>query len=290
MLAHNIKEILTLVPEAQELVKKADLEQDFPVDSADSAAASLLRVNYLTKVAGKPQDPEKVAYIEKAASLFGVKEKVDELVIKFNSMEKKASFSREEVQMEEALFEGDLGGFGFLSLDKAAEKAENMCAQYGDLVKSAEVKRYAGQAWLNKEAALKTLANRYYASKEQGYVKIARVVNDSIRENDFSAIRDLCKTVTSLDKKAGLDVVGFNFYKEALLTKESALASCMSVNLAGEQVPYEKIQRFGTDRIAATVGKDIAASMTGNPVEDKAVLESLPRDLQVMIKSLVKSV
>lgn len=274
------------------MVKKANLEEDFPVDSKDSAAASYLRINYLTKVAERQLDPEITAKITKAASLYGVKEELDQYLPRFNILEKKAAEAHAQygltLEQIEAGFEGDLAGFGFLGIEKAAAEARKIVADYGDQVKSAQVLKYAGKAYLNKEAAVLALANRYHATKEEAFVKVARLVVDQVRENDFDSIGELCSTVTTLDKKAGLDIIGFNFYREALLTKMSALCSSMSVNLAGTQVPFESIQKFGKDRIASTLGADIAKAMTGDPVADKGMLESLPRDLQVMLAGLCK--
>jgi len=292
LLAHSIKDILTLIPEVTDMVKKANLEEDFPVDSKDSAAASYLRINYLTKVAERQLDPEITAKITKAASLYGVKEELDQYLPRFNILEKKAAEAHAQygltLEQIEAGFEGDLAGFGFLGIEKAAAEARKIVADYGDQVKSAQVLKYAGKAYLNKEAAVLALANRYHATKEEAFVKVARLVVDQVRENDFDSIGELCSTVTTLDKKAGLDIIGFNFYREALLTKMSALCSSMSVNLAGTQVPFESIQKFGKDRIASTLGADIAKAMTGDPVADKGMLESLPRDLQVMLAGLCK--
>lgn len=293
MLAHNIKAILTLVPEATSMVKKANLEEDFPLDSKDSACASYLRVNYLTKVAERKLDLDLVAKIEKAAELYGVKDEVAQYLPRFNTIEKKASAAQEQYGLSirdiEAGFEGDLAGFGFLGIEKAASEARRIVEQYGDQVKSAEVLRYAGKAYLNKEAAVKTLANRFYASKEQEFVKLARAAAE-MKEDDFDSISGLCAQVTGLDKKAGLDIIGFNFYREALFTKKASLCSAMTINLAGTPVAWESIQKFGKDRIASTVGSDVASAMTGEPVADKAMLESLPRDVQLMIASLVKGV
>lgn len=292
MLAHNIKAILTLVPEARTMTKQASLEENFPYDSKDSVCASYLRVHYLTKIAEKSVDPVIAAKITKAAELYGVKDELDKFVPRFNNMEKKAAEAEAKYGLSindiEAGFEGDLGGFCFLGIEKTASTAREICEKFGDQVTSPEVLRYAGKGYLNKEAAVMALANRYHATKEPSFVKVARLVADSIKEDDFSAIGQLCETVTKLDKQAGLDIVGFNFYKEAILTKEAALMSVMKVRLAGQDVPWESIQKFGKDRISSTIGKDVADGMTGNPVNDKAVLESLPLDLQKMLASLTK--
>lgn len=285
MLAHNIKDILTIVPEALGLVKSASLEEEFPVNSKDSAIASFLRVEYLEKVACKPVDTATKELVKKAAHLYGVLDQATKLASKLSIIEKTASSKEETMMVKQAEFEGSIGGF--LSITKTAEAARALSDTYGEDITSDEVKRYSGRGFLNKEASLVTLANRYHATKDPSFVKVARIAS-TIKENDFDSIQALCDTVTSLDKKAGLDLIGFNFYKEALFTKEAQLVSSMYVNLAGENVPYEKILRFGKERIGATLGKDIAADFTESPVDNKAMLEALPRDLQVMLKSLVK--
>lgn len=298
MLAHNIKDILTIVPEAREFVKQANLEEDFPIDCKDSAAASYLRAHYLIKVAGKSVSEDVFALVKKAVDLYGVKDELDGMLVAFNTIEKSASEYSNSTQYGlslrdlEANFEGDLAGFGFLGIEKAASVASDMVERYGSEIQSEQVKRYAGQAWLNKQAAVTTLANRFHATKGKvpEYVKVARTIVDDVRENDYAAIRDICSTVTQLDKKAGLDIIGFNFYKEALITKQAAFEGALTVNLAGEEVPYTKVMAFGKDRIGAHMGADIAAEMGHDPVTNKAVLEALPRDLQIMLKTLLKNV
>jgi hypothetical protein len=295
MLAHDIKAILTIIPEALEMVKKANLEEEFPVDSKDSTVASYLRTHYLTKVAGKLISEDDYLRVKKAAYLWGVEEELEEFLPRFTSiaLEKVAQSNSSKygltVSQVEAGFEGDLAGFGFLNLEKIASQAEDIMSTYGDEVTSEDVRRYSGRTWLDKYAAVTTLGNRYHATKDQTFVKLAQLVVNDIKENDFDSIHDLCKTVAQLDKRAGLDIIGFNFYKEALLTKEAAFLGSLSVTLAGEPVPYEKIMRFGKDRISSTLGPDIGNSMTQDPVENKAMLESLPRDLQITLKSLLKS-
>lgn len=294
MLAHNLKAILTLVPEARSMVKQANLEEDFPYDSKDSVCASYLRLHYLTKVAERPVDPVIEAKIAKAASLHGVKEELDAYLPRFNTFEKKAAETEAKYGITlkeiEAGFEGDLSGFGFLGIEKTAEVASKIYEKFGEQVKSAEVLRYAGKAYLNKEAAVIALANRYSKTKEPAFVKLARVVVDSIKENDFDSVGQLCKAVTGLDKQAGLDILGFNFYKEALFEKKADYVGSMTVSLAGTPVAWEKIQKFGKERISNTLGADIASALTGEPSNDKAVLESLPLDLQKMLLSLTKGI
>lgn len=290
MLAHNIKEVLTVVPEAMAFVKKASLEQDFPTDSKDSVSASYLTAAYLTKSAGKVLDINLLNKLEKAASLYGVKEELDKFIPRFTVMTKVAS--REEnlalVKEAEAMFEGDL--CGFLDIEAAASKASALLEKYAFDVTSEEVRRYAGSAYLNKSAAIHSLANRYYATKEQepAFIKIAGLINTSIKEDDFRAISDVCKAVTSLDKRAGLDLIGFNFYKEALITKQAALDKVLTVKLNGQSIPYTKIASCGKETISSYLGSSV--KLTGDSMADKATLEGLPADQQAMLLNVLKNV
>lgn len=280
MLAYNIKEILELIPEALPMVKKASLEEEFPTGNKDSVCASYLRVQYLTKVAGKPVDVETMDKVAQAADLYGVKSELEKLASVF-----KASPLQED-PMEKVASEFEASLDTMLSVEKTASLATQLFKEGC----SEEVLRYSGRTWISKEAAVKALANRFYASKDENFVKLAKAVHGSLRENDFDSIQKLCQTVTGLDKKAGLDLVGFNFYKETLITKEAALRQGCTVTLAGESFPYEKIERFGKDRISSVVGKDVAAGFSGDIISNKYMLESLPRDLQLILKSSLKGV
>lgn len=295
MLAHNLKEILSIVPEALPLVKKANLEEEFPLDSADSSAASYLRLSYLTKVAGKHVDGDQANLIEKAARLYGVKDQLDKYLGRFVSMEKKAEASFDPLRLTakqaEINFESDLAGFGFLSIEKTASVASDIYETYGDEISSDKVLRYSGHAVLNKEAAVQSLSNRYAATKDAAFVKVAGLIVREVDATDFKTVSELCKTVTQLDKKAGLDIIGFDFYKEALVTKEAACSgSYFGVNVADEVFPYEKVEALGKGRIGAVLGKDIEDALTDSPINNKVVIESLPRDLQIILKSLLKAV
>ena len=134
------------------------------------------------------------------------------------------------------------------------------------------------------------MANRFLATKDEGFKKLAHIVAKDLREDDFKNIQKVCKVATHLDKKAGLDVIGFNFYRDSLIpiTKIAALKSSLYVTLGGEQIPYEKISKFGKDRIHSILGKDVADSLTDDHVNNKYALEALPRDLQILLKGQVK--
>lgn len=287
MLAHNIKEVLTLAPEAFNLVKEASLDKDFPVDNKSSVAASFLVATYLEKVAHRSISESVFSLIKKAVDLYGLAGELEPLVCKFDMVEKQASAGDSfTVDMQE--FEDSLTGWGYTCLEKTAAAAEELVSKYGDQVTSENALQYSCSGWLNKEAAVQSLANRVVATKgsEPGYIKIARLVANDMGLGDQASLKDLCRTVTLLDKQAGLDLLGFNFYREAVMLKTAGVG----VMVAGESIPFEKIVKFGKDRIGASIGSDVASALTGDVVNDKAIIESLPRDLQLVLKASLKNV
>lgn len=288
MLAHNIKEVLTLAPEAFNLVKEASLDKDFPVDNKSSVAASYLVATYLEKVAHRSISESVFSLIKKAVDLYGLADELEPLVCKFDMVEKQAAAVSDTFVLDMQEFEDSLSGWGYTCLEKTASTAQELVEKYGDRVVSPLVLQYSCSGWLDKEAAVQSLANRVVATKgtEPGYIKIARLVANNVALGDSAALKDLCQTVTTLDKQAGLDLLGFNFYREAVMLKQAGVL----VSIGGEGVPFEKIVKFGKDRIGTLVGSDVANALTGDVVNDKAVLESLPRDLQLVLKASLKNV
>ena len=291
MLAHHLKEVLTLVPEAMGFVKEASLELDFPTDSKDSTAASYLTAAYLVKSAGRVIDPAILKKLEKAASLYGIKADLDKFTPRFTVMTKQASEEEvtEMVKQAEAMFEGEL--CGFLNIIDAATTAESMLEKFASKISSQEVKRYAGNMIMNKEAAMYSLANRHVATKGKNpqFLKIAQLIEDGVEMGNFSDIREVCKAVAYLDKQAGLDIIGFNPYKEFLMTKEAAEAAT-TVKLNNQEVPYLKVAKLGKDAIGNCLGKDVGSALTGDVCTDKGILEALPRDLQIQLLQALKNV
>lgn len=286
MLAYNLKDILALVPEARELVKQASLEEDFPTNNKDSVCASYLRMGYLAKVAGKSVDESITRVLEKAAEMYGVRKQLDTLSKK---LEKKASVEKADLVGAFVLAKDRLSLDG---IEKVASAAKALEGKDVPSYIADDVSLYSAATLLNKEAAVHALANRYIASNNEGFKKLAYLVIRNLKENDYDNISKVCSTVTTMDKAAGLDLLGFNFYTEALvpMTKVAAFSSSLGVTLVGEQIPYEKIQKFGKDRISSVLGKDVAAGLTDDPVNNKYMIESLPRDLQIVLKAQLKNV
>lgn len=288
MLAHNMKDILELVPSAYEFVKQASIEEEYPVDNPDSAIASGLRINYLIKVAHKPVDLDTINLVKKACILWGVTAKVNELS---EGLTKKSS---EVSKKDAAAFKQDvfLSKLGSFNTDHAelAKEAAFLVHEYEEHVDSEDVLRYACQGELNKQAAIDALNSRAYVTGNEQFTKLAEALSATKERLQTEEIQKLAECVTMLDKKANLQVKGFNFYRETILVKEADIKSCMTVMINGQDVPYEKIQRLGKDRIAGALGAEFGTALGSGPVSDKEVLETLPLDLQKVLASLLRNV
>jgi len=293
MLAHNLKDMFKVLPDLKEHVKEASFEEDYPLDNKDGALASYLRCQYLVKIAHKPVDPSILEQTKKAVNLYGMDKlaaEFDKKIDRYLVLEKQASIDKANKPSFEARvcdFEGNLTGF--VDLEKVASEAEALIEENPD-VKSEDVQRYSGRAYFNKEAAVTGLRARSYATGKDVFNKVADIVDRSMDDNPTTqSIRDVCRAVTHLDKQAGLAAKGFNFYKEALIVKVAGISSVLKINLAGKQIPYEKVARFGSGRIGSVLGDDIGSALTGNPMEDKQILETLPLDSQRVLANLFKT-
>lgn len=287
MLAYNLKKVLAVVPEALDMVKKASIEEDFPVNNKDSAIGSYLATQYLMKVAGQRVGYDIVNRVTSAVEYFGASEQVKPLVEKIaaysvaETKKTKALPEKEVLAYLQAEFEGNLSGF--VDLEKVAEQAAFLYDTYKDKITSDEVKRYAGVGYLNKEGAVGSLIARYELTKDQTFLKAARLIEDNGVQPD--KLRRVAQMITMMDKSAEICSRGFNFYKEAIVKEAN-----VKIKLAGSSVAYENIVKFGSDRIGQVLGKDVADGLGKSAMEDKHVLESLPLDLQKILYSFVKVV
>lgn len=296
MLAYTLKEVLQLVPDAYGHVKQASITEDFPLDSASSTIASALQVQYHQHVSGKPVDLYAMEKIASAVEMYGVGDVVDDLT----GQMKAAAFERAIAQhtdpkaeflTKQAGFVGDLSGFKDVTIISATAQELYKEAKELGIKPSEEVVRYSGHAFLNKQAAVESLAARYQASGNVGFAKIAVALGKS-NTDVFKpeTVQDVCRTVSEMDKSAGLSLKGFDFYREVLLTKEAAIVSALKVKLAGKEIPYESIERVGKARIGQYIGEDVAKEMDSGAANFKQVVETLPLDLQRVMLDLTKNV
>lgn len=278
MSIHNIRKAASLLND-EGLIKKANINKDFSTDSKDETLATAVEVAYLIKVAHEHVPYHVQERVTKAVNLYGLTQDVTAYMgsmISNNAMEKVASANEQELRAAEVIFEGNLAGL--VDLEKIASQAEQLDDNYGEMIKSAEVKRYAGEFVLNKVAAVEHLKARHYLTKNEEFVKIASIIEAS-KPDTFTSDdnRLIARAVTMLDKQAKLNVKGFNFYKEAFITKQAAV-SALPVTINGKTIAIETLLSK-----SAQLEQIVGEKMPTDPQTLKAVVESLPLDLQKMI-------
>lgn len=288
MAIHSLKAVIGLIPDVVEHIKQAKVEQEFPTDCKDSVLASALEIVYLTKIAHQKISETDINRVSKAVSLYKLQDEVasysDQMTKSASSVEKEIDY-QEEIKQAEYLFEGNLSGL--FDLEKTASQAESLWDSYSDYITSPEIEIYSGAGYLNKQAAIESLHARALVSKNPKFTKLASIIN-ATKDKDFTVEdnRMISKAVLDLEKSANIYGIGFNFYKEAFLTK-AASVSVLQVKLAGKSVPVESILRTGMDKISHYLGSDIAQEMGNDPQQIKAVAESLPLDSQKVLATIL---
>jgi len=289
MLAHDLKNILELIPSSMEFIKQASIEEDYPVDSPDSTIASGLRINYQIKVAHRPVDYDVINLVKKASILWGVQDTIEDLskglVKRAEPVDMKA-----DAELKQEMFMTKLAGL-HVDFKELAKEAQLLVEQFKEHVDSEDVLRYSCQGVLNKQAAVNALESRAYVTGNEGFTKLA----ESLKKTDTyklstTELQKVAEVVTLMDSKAGLHLKGFNFYKEAIMVKEADIKGSMTILINGKDVPYEKVMRLGKERLVSALGKEFEGELGKSPVQDKEVLETLPLDLQKVVSSLLRNV
>jgi hypothetical protein len=296
MLAHTLKQILEYVPEALPLVKEASVDKEMPLDSRDSTIATALQLKYFEKVAYSPVDVFEIEKVAAAVEAYGVKfevEQLSEAMIKAASQLEmnRSNSSVESYLLKESSFCGSYGDMTIVDRSLKAKELYKEAKEKG-LEPAEEVTLYSGNAYLDKEAAVKSLAVRYHETKDDSFVKIASVIGRKYANSDMTSDLQsfMADTVAQLDKQAGLHFKGHNFHREVFHTKEAAYKSSLMVKVAGKQIPYENLERVGRSKIASYLGSDIAKEMDSGPMNFKNVVETLPLDMQHVLSNLVRNV
>ncbi len=260
-----------------------------------TAIASSLAIEYALTVDRVPVDRtvmEKVAY---AVEAFGVTDEVatlkQSLAAKINQLEKKASAQSEGSWLtKQAQFLGELSFAKDIPvLVKQAEELFAEITAQGQ-TPCEEILQYSGNAYLSKEAALGALQARYQLTRNETLLKIASALS---LQNDFleagPLARNLCSTLTEMDKEAGLHIKGFDFYKETMVTKSAAISNSM-VQLGNGSYPMSKIAQIPESYLKSYMGDEFAQEMQSDPNSARAMVESLPMDMKNVLVSLLKNV
>jgi hypothetical protein len=252
-------------------------------------------MNYKLRISGQAVDNEDMVKISSALTAYNLEDTVKDLVGKMvernkDALVKQASMETPDTYMtKQAGFEGDLTGFVDLpEMVKQAEVLFKNAAVLG-VNPSREVRRYACDAYLVKEAALGALGARFQATKNDVFVKLAAALSKEAEVMPPSKlVTSLCATVTGLDKKAGLLARGFNFYKEVLIEKEAAVNSMM-VKVAGKDYHLQKVLALPSNYVDDYLGKGFMKEACGDPGSAKAMIESLPMDSQHVLATILKN-
>jgi hypothetical protein len=295
MIGYTLKTVLELVPEALDFVKKASLEQDYPTNSKDSCLASALVAKYQTEVSGQKVDYDVLEKVASGVTAYNLSETYKELSSKLLDRSKaqfvkQASAETEETFMtKQAHWEGELSGFKDIeNLVKQAEELKVISDRLGAKL-SPRVQTYLCDGYLSKQAALGALAARFQLTKNDVLLKIAAALS---KESEFipggALVKNLCNTVTQLDKKAGISAKGFDFYREAMITKSAAMSSC-NVNVAGTSYPLQRVMSMPSSYIDSYLGKGFSDELSSDPMSAKAMVESLPMDTQNVLKTILNS-
>lgn len=294
MLSYAIKQILTLVPQALPLVKKANLEAEYPFDTKEDAIASALRVSLERDVLGKQVDGEVLEKAATAIEVYGLEDIVETMTARMievnrGNMEKSASVSQAPQAFLEKQAQFEAGLCGFKDIPELVKQAEVMREEAKALNQepSEHVLRYSCDAWMDKEAAINGMHARYSLTKDDTFVKLAAALGmEESLVPSGPLVKNFCETITRLDKQAGLDWKGFDIYKECLLTKSAAYRAT-NVRVGREEYPLDRIMRIPRHHVSNYLGQDVADSMS-DPHTAKAVIESLPADMHSVLNSVIK--
>lgn len=293
MIAYTLKSVLELVPEAMPFVKKASVEQEYPLDNKDACMASALCIAYHENIDHQSVDPWLMEKVANALELYGIKDEylsLKEKMAQRNVFTKVASGINLQATYltKQSSFEGDRSGWNDPeALCKTASALYDEAITLGE-TPSEDVSRYSGHAYLSKEAAVNGLTARFQATSNPVFVKLAVAIG----ERDLfptKTVQDLCKTVTGLDKEANLHLKGFDFYKEALIVKQAAFTGSVRVRVGKEEFPLETILRISDSHLSHYIGPDFAKELKSDPANAKAVVETLPLDLQQVLLTLIKN-
>lgn len=294
MIAYTLKNVLELVPAALPFVKEASLEQEYPLANKHDCMASALCVSYHEHIDHKSVDPWVMEKIASAIDTYGIRTEYQTFVADLKrgqTMTKQAAAEDKQAEFmaKQAAFEGDRSGF--VDVEQLAKQASDLYeeAQRYGITPVESILVYSGNAYLSKQAAVGALTARFQLTKDPVFVKIAVAISD---EDNFNpsrkTIQDLCQTVSGLDKKAGISARGFDFYREALIVKEAAFSKSVRVRVGKEEFPLETVMRIPSHHLENYLGKDVAKELRADPANAKAVIESLPADLQQILVTLIK--
>lgn len=295
MIGYTLKHVLELVPEALPLVKKANLESEYPLDNKDGCMASALVMAYNSKQ-GRFTESDSMQKIATAVIAYGIEddvERLSRLVTIRDGLVKSASTqttaTKAQFKVDESQLEHSLGGVKDIQgLTKQASSIYERSQELGEEA-SETAKMYSGNAYMVKSAALDALNARFHLTQDPTFVKIAAALSsqpDVLPPGPL--VKKLCEVVSSLDKQAHLEQKGLDFYKETLITKKAA-ESTVRVKIGKEEYPVNALQKIPRHHLTNYMGEDFCKEIDSDPETAKAVVESLPADMQQVLLTVLKN-
>lgn len=296
MIGYTLKHIINLLPEILPLVKTASLERDYPIDSKENCLASALVIEYKKSVGDMDIDYYDMIKVAEATEVFGLKETLTDISVKLtdkmkSGLKKQAAEASALSYPElETLWESYFQGIN-TNIKQVAEEATSLFQKAASLgiEPSDKVKIYSGQGYLLKEGVLAALNNRYSITKDETLVKLAAAVG---REQDLitseRTVKSLCAVINRIDDSYNLSAMGFDFYKEAMISKEAGSNYC-NITLFGKEYPLETLLKIPDEYYDQYVEKDFAKELKGDPNSAKSLIESLPYDTKQSLSVLLKS-
>ena len=290
MTATVLKEMFSYQPELQSLIKSAEdltaIMEGFPTGSEALTMLSMAKLSFMEKVANVQVPPSVSNQVKQAATLYGVKDVVEEsmALLATTIMEKRASDSHLVYEVSVAINK-------MLTLDRdnkvdeLVKVASHINADYSEvegLISSSLVSLYSGVSALDKGSTLQALEKRAFLTRDNTYSELATVLSSK----DFTgftkeANEKVLAAIHDVDKSFHLEIKGWNIYKEARVK-----SAAENIKLGKTSASLERI----LDVIPAlqdALGSETVKEIVEAGQEAGPIIASLPMDLKAIIATYV---
>ena len=285
-----LKEMFSYQPELQSLIKSAEdltaIMEGFPTGSEALTMLSMAKLSFMEKVANVQVPPSVSNQVKQAATLYGVKDVVEEsmALLATTIMEKRASDSHLVYEVSVAINK-------MLTLDRdnkvdeLVKVASHINADYSEvegLISSSLVSLYSGVSALDKGSTLQALEKRAFLTRDNIYSELATVLSSK----DFTgftkeANEKVLAAIHDVDKSFHLEIKGWNIYKEARVK-----SAAENIKLGKTSASLERI----LDVIPAlqdALGSETVKEIVEAGQEAGPIIASLPMDLKAIIATYV---
>lgn len=290
MTATVLKEMFSYQPELQSLIKSAEdltaIMEGFPTGSEALTMLSMAKLSFMEKVANVQVPPNVSNQVKQAATLYGVKDVVEEsmALLATTIMEKRASDSHLVYEVSVAINK-------MLTLDRdnkvdeLVKVASHINADYSEvegLISSSLVSLYSGVSALDKGSTLQALEKRAFLTRDNIYSELATVLSSK----DFTgftkeANEKVLAAIHDVDKSFHLEIKGWNIYKEARVKSAAENIKLGKTSASLERI-LDVIPALQDALGAETVKEIVEAGQEAGPI-----IASLPMDLKAIIATYV---